>query len=745
MFENHFALRENPFSSGHQPRFVFPSREHQEALAHLRFGIENREPFVLITGEVGTGKTTALYDVLSDWQGQVQVALINNSALTRNELLEEICLKFGFNLPTGSTKPQVLNQLERHLLAVRARDQRAILLLDEAQNLDRELLEEIRLLSNLEFEGEKLIQVFLVGQPELEERLARPELRQLRQRISVHYRLKPLSPPDTERYIHHRITVAGGYAPAVFPADSCRTVYELSHGIPREINHICSQAMLGAFVEGSPTVRAEHVRDAASEIEFQSVIPEGGPGGADAASGTAPRRLPPLSARPAEPVAAPAPTPPVVARPPAVAPADAPARRAPPPPTPVASPPFFHPPAPSTAPMPVAPPPRAATPAPAPTPSTPVTLPPFFDEPLPSAAPPRWEPTSPPGADAPPPSTEVPVPRIEEPARAPGDVRPTGSAARARSEPDSMERGTRRFSPRRFPRDEGADEGDPSVTTLKWLVAFLAVVAVVMGGVLLVRFKPWVPKAKSSVAPAESTATAAATPAVAAPTPTPAAAPRPAPLPIPALVPPRDSTGARTPGPPAAHEPTGPGPRVMARPPATAAAAPKESSKHKVIAATAAGAGAVAAGAAAHGSAGATGSASPTSSAPTHGSASAPASVSAPASTSAPDSTRKPAVATDWAPKPTVAAAGTFGVAVGTFLDQASAESDRARLAGVTQLPALVRAIKADSVSRFELVLGSFASHAAAERAASDLVTRGIVDEARVVAQVQPASTTPQH
>src|SRR5690242_7907410 len=112
MFEAHFGLRENPFVSGHQPRFVFPSPEHQEALAHLRFGIENREPFVLITGEVGTGKTTALYDVLSEWQDRVQVALITNSALTRTELLEEICLRFGFALPPGSSKPQALAQLE---------------------------------------------------------------------------------------------------------------------------------------------------------------------------------------------------------------------------------------------------------------------------------------------------------------------------------------------------------------------------------------------------------------------------------------------------------------------------------------------------------------------------------------------------------------------------------------------------------------------------------------------------------
>src|SRR6266704_3202939 len=186
MSERHFGLRENPFAAGHQPRFVFPSPEHQEALAHLRFGIENREPF----------------DVLDEWKGRVQMALVTNSALTRAELLEEICLRLGFSLPPGSSKPRVLAQLERHLLALQAHGDRAILLLDEAQNLDRKLLEEIRLLSNLEFQGSKLLQVFLVGQPELEARLARPGLRQLRQRISAHHRLKPLSATDSERYIH---------------------------------------------------------------------------------------------------------------------------------------------------------------------------------------------------------------------------------------------------------------------------------------------------------------------------------------------------------------------------------------------------------------------------------------------------------------------------------------------------------------------------------------------------------------
>lgn len=304
MFARHFGLRENPFPAGHQLRFLYPSREHQEARAHLRYGIENREPFVLITGEVGTGKTTALYDALAEWGAQVSVALITNSALTRQELLEEICLRFGVALPGDATKPKMLSLLERHLTGVRARGEHAVLLLDEAQNLAVDLLEEIRLLSNVELQGEKLMQIFLVGQPELEVKLSRPELRQLRQRITVHYRLNPLSPEETAGYIHHRISVAGGNAWTIFPPDSCREVYRVTHGIPREINTVASQAMVAAFSESSPTVTAEHVRAAASEGEFRSVLGGGAPARPDAPTIVDT----PLASRPVfEPPAAPPP------------------------------------------------------------------------------------------------------------------------------------------------------------------------------------------------------------------------------------------------------------------------------------------------------------------------------------------------------------------------------------------------------------------------------------------------------
>ena len=222
MYEQFYGLRERPFSLTPDPSYLYPSRVHKEALSHLRYGIENREPFLLITGEVGTGKTTSLYDALHEWGDRVAVALITNSALTRQEMLEEICLRFGIELPPNVSKPAALVLLEKHLVGISNRGENAVLMMDEAQNLSMDLLEEIRLLSNLEHRGDKLLQIFLVGQPELEAHLARHELRQLRQRITVHYRLNPLSPEETGAYIHHRISVAGGNPWATFPPESCR-------------------------------------------------------------------------------------------------------------------------------------------------------------------------------------------------------------------------------------------------------------------------------------------------------------------------------------------------------------------------------------------------------------------------------------------------------------------------------------------------------------------------------------------
>lgn len=373
MFEAHFGLRENPFSTSHDPRFVYPSPEHLEAVAHFRYGVQNREAFVLVTGEVGTGKTTAVRDLVGRLPQQAHVALLQNTALSRRELLEEVCHRFGVPWEPELSKPSLIERLERTLGERLDRGEICLLVIDEAQNLSTELLEEIRLLSNLEWRGGHLVHICLAGQPELEERLAAPELRQLRQRISVKYRLKPLDAVESERYVHHRLRVAGGDGPRIFPPDACATLQAITNGIPREINIVAAQALLNAYVAGSPSVRPEHVRQVVDEFGFQSVLAKPKPVARAAAPEPAPQVVPMVpEPRPSAhegthapepaasvPPAAPAPPPPsspfesqplaAVAARPAVAPAPQPAPPPPPrapapvPASPVASPSFTPP------------------------------------------------------------------------------------------------------------------------------------------------------------------------------------------------------------------------------------------------------------------------------------------------------------------------------------------------------------------------------------------------------------------
>ncbi len=339
MFEPHFGLRENPFSTSHDPRFVYPSPEHLEAVAHFRYGVQNREAFVLVTGEVGTGKTTAVRDLVARLPQQAHVALLQNTSLTRHELLEEVCGRFQVAWDDSLSKPALLQRLESALGEALDRGETCLLIIDEAQNLDGELLEEVRLLSNLEWRGGHLLQICLAGQPELEDRLATPELRPLRQRISVKYRIQPLDVQETERYIHHRLRVAGGDGPRIFPTDATAAVHEITHGIPREINIVAGQALLNAYVEGSPVVPPPHVRQEVTQFGFQSVQTRSHP----AAPAPAPPPAPPplasespasaaVSARPAvvptlEPTPPPVPLPTAQAAvpPPIAAPAAVPA------------------------------------------------------------------------------------------------------------------------------------------------------------------------------------------------------------------------------------------------------------------------------------------------------------------------------------------------------------------------------------------------------------------------------------
>src|SRR5262245_55228601 len=357
MFEAHFGLRENPFSTSHDPRFVYPSPEHLEAVAHFRYGVQNREAFVLVTGEVGTGKTTAVRDLTGRLPQQAHVALLQNTALSRRELLEEVCHRFGVPWDESLSKPALIERLEKTLGERLDRGDTCLLIVDEAQNLSPELLEEVRLLSNLEWRGGHLVHICLAGQPELEDRLATPELRPLRQRISVKYRIKPLDRQETERYIQHRVRVAGGDAQRVFPSDACGAVYAITNGIPREINIVSAQALLNAYVDGASSVRPDHVKQVVDEFGFRSVLATTRP--ADAA-------VTPIAPQPAAPPPPaytpppPPPPPPAVTREPAtvVPVAQRPAVAPSPQPT---NPPM---PAPRPAPPPPAQPPTAPAPGP---------------------------------------------------------------------------------------------------------------------------------------------------------------------------------------------------------------------------------------------------------------------------------------------------------------------------------------------------------------------------------------------
>jgi general secretion pathway protein A len=273
MFEKYYGFTENPFSLTPDPRFFFSSRSHDEALAHLRYWIEHRETFVMLSGEVGTGKTTVLFRLMETLDLHYETALVSNSTLSPSELLEEICRKFQLEVEQHGSKPALLQKLEAHFLRLSSMGHGVVVIIDEAQNFSRELLEEVRLLSNISRPGSPLLlQIALVGQPELERKLGEPALRQLRQRIALHHRITPMTDVETALYIHHRVALVRGDPMQIFPESTLVEVYRWTHGLPREINQVTSQALLHAYVAQSHRVEPEHVRSAVEEMNFQSVL-----------------------------------------------------------------------------------------------------------------------------------------------------------------------------------------------------------------------------------------------------------------------------------------------------------------------------------------------------------------------------------------------------------------------------------------------------------------------------------------
>src|SRR5712692_8417761 len=271
MYKKFFGLRENPFNVNPDPRYLFSTRHTEEALAVLTYGIESRKGFILLSGEVGTGKTTLLNKLL-EWGGRKRVvtAFMFNSRLNVTQFLDYMLADFGI-AGEPRLKSQVLLRLNQWLLERYRARETAVLIVDEAQDLSAEVLEEIRLLTNLETSTEKLLQIVLSGQPELEEKLKQPELRQLRQRITLRCRTYPLSLEETHHYIAGRLQVAGGDGRPFFTGEAVESIYGYSQGIPRVINLLCEHALVSAFADQKQPVGAETIEEAARDFELNEI------------------------------------------------------------------------------------------------------------------------------------------------------------------------------------------------------------------------------------------------------------------------------------------------------------------------------------------------------------------------------------------------------------------------------------------------------------------------------------------
>lgn len=272
MYESHLGCQERPFALVPDPRYFFASRGHREALNHLLYGIRREEGFVVVTGEVGTGKTTLCRTLLRKLDPQIETAVILNPSQSEEELLQAILGDLGVSLPSSATRKELLDALNAHLLAARAAGKRVVLIIDEAQDLPPRLLEQIRLLSNLETEREKLIQIILVGQVELSAKLCQRGLRQLNQRVAVRYRLPKLQPKETRAYILHRLARAGSERHDLFTWGALRLVHYLSGGIPRLINIICDRALVAMYAR-----RLKQVTPSTIRLAWRSLYPSWDP------------------------------------------------------------------------------------------------------------------------------------------------------------------------------------------------------------------------------------------------------------------------------------------------------------------------------------------------------------------------------------------------------------------------------------------------------------------------------------
>jgi general secretion pathway protein A len=267
MYTRFFGLNEKPFSITPDPRYLFMSERHGEALAHLVYGVTESGGFIQLTGEVGTGKTTLVRTLLLNrMPSDADVAVVLNPQQSAHEFVETICGELHVPVPAEKNSIKTcIDALNHHLLAAHADGRRTVLVVDEAQNLAPDVLEQVRMLTNLETSKQKLLQIILIGQPELRELLARTDLRQLAQRITARYHLEPLSRDETAQYIEHRLTVAGALA-EIFDSGAKRELFRFTQGIPRLVNVICDRALLGAYSHETRSINRRIVRRAAAEV-----------------------------------------------------------------------------------------------------------------------------------------------------------------------------------------------------------------------------------------------------------------------------------------------------------------------------------------------------------------------------------------------------------------------------------------------------------------------------------------------
>ncbi|MCX5680197.1 MAG: XrtA-associated ATPase [Candidatus Omnitrophica bacterium] len=270
MYREFFGLKEKPFNVTSDPNFLFLSHIHKEALSHLLYGIKEKKGFLEITGEIGAGKTTLCRALLSRLDKNTKTAFIFNSNLPELQLLQSILEDFGITV-IRKNKVSLFKQLNNFLIEEMSHGNNVVLIIDEAQNIKTRVLEEIRMLSNLETDKEKLFQIILVGQPELKNKLDSPALKQLRQRIAVRFHISPLEKGEVEKYIYHRLTVAGSKGDIRFPEDSIEKIYSFSGGIPRIINMVCDKSLLAAYVMETRDVTLPIIEKSINELEGATV------------------------------------------------------------------------------------------------------------------------------------------------------------------------------------------------------------------------------------------------------------------------------------------------------------------------------------------------------------------------------------------------------------------------------------------------------------------------------------------